>query len=73
VQEFVAANPREQYRSRLVTVASSLGLETFDATPTMLASTGDGLRYFIPWDGHLSASGHESVARELAERINADP
>ncbi len=67
--EFVKEFPREQYRSRLLALADSLGIQTLDPTPVMKAQGGGFKRYFITWDGHINRETHDLIARLLAEGI----
>jgi hypothetical protein len=67
--EFVKDYPHEQYRSRLLALADSLGIESFDPTPVMKAEGGDFKRYFITWDGHINRNTHDLIARMIEERL----
>jgi lysophospholipase L1-like esterase len=68
-QEFRGSYPNEQYRSRFLALATKLGLDHFDLTPTMKAAGGGYQAYFIPWDSHINSRTHDLIARSLADRI----
>lgn len=69
-QEFREDYPREQYRSRVVALADRVGLERFDPTPALKTQGGGFERFFIMWDGHISADTHDAIAAMLAEIIS---
>ena len=68
-QELRGDYPREQYRSRVLALAGKVGAESFDPTPALKARAGGFERYFIMWDGHISAEAHEAIADMLADLI----
>jgi len=68
-QEFLGDYPREQYRSRLLNLARSLGVDHLDPTPVMKSADRGFERYFITWDGHISATAHAVIAELLADEI----
>jgi lysophospholipase L1-like esterase len=72
-EEFLKAYPGEQYRSRVLALASDLGVEHFDPTPRLLAEGGSFERNFITWDGHIGPSTHEAIARMLSEVVMTPP
>jgi len=72
-QEFRGKYPNEQYRSRVMDVASHVGVEHFDPTPRLKADGGGFERYFIMWDGHISASTHGVIAKILADMVETPP
>jgi len=67
--EFVKDYPHEQYRSRFMALADSLGLEAFDPTPVMMSENKTFRHWFITWDGHINSATHDLISRMLAARI----
>ena len=70
-QEFMSTFPREQYRSRLASLAKTLGVEFLDPTPVMKAAGGGFDTYFVTWDGHINQRTHNIIARLLADKIGS--
>ena len=49
---------------------AALGIEHFDATPSLIDEhRRTGQKLFYPIDGHLTAAGHDAVARAIAPRL----
>jgi len=67
--EFQQDYPNEDYRSRYIALASRLGIEHFDPTPTIKSDGATFENSFIPWDGHINATTHRLVAEHLARAI----
>ena len=72
-QDFLGSYPHEQYRSRLLSLASRLGLDAFDPTPEMKAGGKGFATYFLAWDGHINPAAHERIAERLADALGPAP
>ncbi len=70
-QDFLGSYPQERYRSRLLSLATKLGLASFDPTPGMRTQAKGFATFFLAWDGHINRSAHERIAEGLADTLGS--
>lgn len=64
--------PQSLYPGRLADHARRLGLTVVDPIPIFKASLREGHDPYLPWDDHLSVTGHRLVAEALASVLSED-
>lgn len=65
-----SVEPSTQYQTRLLQSCKATGIRCIDLLPEFQRASSNGMRLFLPYDGHLNERGHE-VAASLVSRVIA--